>query len=371
MSTSPLALGAAGAAESGLQIETGSPDALCPELESTRAAVRRRLGELVVPGDGVFVAHYTIGHALAGSPRDFVRLELKAADGAVVLERELPLEGESCGTMSEVIALVLDRYFRALIGGDAPPPAAQPASPATPTTSTPPAHAIHAAVSPGAVSPGAVSPEAVSPEAVPASAVQGSTSLPAYATAVVGHEPHPREGGPAAAELEARSRHLDELALELAFRGLQRPTLGVRATLELLPQLYAGTALHLSLIQERETLLEGGEVKSRDAVWRAYVGWAWALEALRVYLGPGLRVGFERATGSGLEQGYTGLRASWYAGADAGAIWTVRNDWTLHVSGALDVQLPGAGGRFYVDDGEVLKPSSLRGWLGVGVGYDL
>jgi hypothetical protein len=35
------------------------------------------------------------------------------------------------------------------------------------------------------------------------------------------------------------------------------------------------------------------------------------------------------------------------------------------------VQVPGTGGRFYVEDGEVLKPSAVRGWLGVGVGYDL
>src|SRR5690242_17602895 len=126
----------------GLRIETGSPDALCPELESTRAAVRRRLGELVVPDGPGFVARYTIGHAPAGTPRDFVRLELRGSDGLVLLERDLPLEGESCSTMAEVIALVLDRYFRALLArepasGEPPREQAAPARPAAVETPEP------------------------------------------------------------------------------------------------------------------------------------------------------------------------------------------------------------------------------------------
>lgn len=338
------------AAESGLRIETGSPDALCPELESTRVAVRRRLGELVVPGDGVFVARYTIGHAPAGSPRDFVRLELLDASGGVLLARELPLDGESCGTMAEVIALVLDRYFRALLGGDvpAPPadtaaaPAADPLSPSAEQTlpALPPAHPSAAQARPAPPAP------TLSADAKP-------------------------DRTPPAAEHAAGPEHLDELALDLSFRGWQRPALGVRATIELLPRLYAGTALHLSLYREREALLEGGEVTSRDAVWRAHVAWAWAFEGLRAYLGPGLRAGIERATGSGLERSSAALRASWYVGADAGVVWSLHRAWTLHVSSALDVHVPRLGGRFYVEDGEVLKPSALRGWLGIGIGYDL
>jgi len=58
----------------GFTLETGSPDALCPELEMTREIVARRLGSLIVEGRKGWLGRYTIGHAPAGNPRDFVRL---------------------------------------------------------------------------------------------------------------------------------------------------------------------------------------------------------------------------------------------------------------------------------------------------------
>jgi len=106
---------------SGLTLETGSPDALCPELEATREIVARRLGALVVEGRKGWRARYTIGHTPAGNPRDFVRLELFNPEGGVELRRDLPIEGDSCRTMSEVIALVLDRYFRGLVAAEQAP----------------------------------------------------------------------------------------------------------------------------------------------------------------------------------------------------------------------------------------------------------
>jgi hypothetical protein len=328
-----------GESEAGLSIETGSPDALCPELESTRAAVRRRLGELVMPSGSGFVARYTIGHAPTGSPRDFVRLELSGADGIILLARDLPLEGESCSTMAEVIALVLDRYFRALLAGA---PAAPGSEPRPPESSLPEARPLE----------------------VPAAAPDSSPAV----------SPQPLSMAPprlAASSAPAAPARLDELALDLAFRRLERPALGVRATFELWPRVYVGTALHLSLIADRETLPDGGEVASRDVVWRAYAAWGPTFGALRTYLGPGVRTSVAHGAGRGLAREAAGYRASWALGVDVGAIWSMDDAWTFHVSGALDVGLSKLGGRFYVAGNEVLEPAPLQGWLGVGAGYDL
>src|SRR5258706_2731831 len=45
----------------GLTVETGSPDALCPDLSATRQAVHDRIGQLTLEGDR-WMARYTIGH---------------------------------------------------------------------------------------------------------------------------------------------------------------------------------------------------------------------------------------------------------------------------------------------------------------------
>lgn len=99
----------------GLVVETGSPDALCPELSSTRAAVEARLGVVGVQGRAGWTARYTMWH-VPDQDSDFVRLEVIDPAGARRLVRDLPLAGESCSTMASVIALVLDRYFRDLLG---------------------------------------------------------------------------------------------------------------------------------------------------------------------------------------------------------------------------------------------------------------
>lgn len=107
----------------GLAVETGSPDALCPDLATTRTAIHNRLGTLSLAGEQQgWIARYTVGHA-PGEQGDFVRLELLDPAGNRRLLRELPREGESCATLSQAIALVVERYFREL----APEPAASPA----------------------------------------------------------------------------------------------------------------------------------------------------------------------------------------------------------------------------------------------------
>ncbi len=90
----------------GLLVETPSPDALCPPLDQTREAVRSRVGSVELKG--AWTATYEIVHRESG---DFVALKLGDPVGVERLSRELPIHGESCATLAQVIALVLERYF--------------------------------------------------------------------------------------------------------------------------------------------------------------------------------------------------------------------------------------------------------------------
>jgi hypothetical protein len=90
----------------GLNIEALSPDALCPPHEETRRAVAARLGSVEL--EGTWRASYVLVHRTQG---DFVSLQLFDPDGALRLERQLPVRAGSCAALSGVIALVLERFF--------------------------------------------------------------------------------------------------------------------------------------------------------------------------------------------------------------------------------------------------------------------
>jgi hypothetical protein len=321
--------------DAGLSIETGSPDALCPELASTRAAVRRRLGELIMPGGSSgYRARYTIGHAPVGSPRDFVRLELFGPEGDLQLSRDLPLEGESCSTMAEVIALVLDRYFRAVLAREPAGEArAEPGAPAEPAAGAPSVPAAPPAESALAPAPGLAAP----------SASESATALA-----------DPR---------------LRMVALELAWGSPAAAALGVRALLEAWPRVYVGGALHVGLLSESEALDGGGEVSSREATLRAYAGWGPALGKLRTHIGPGLCLDLARGERTDLASGTARYRAIWAAGLDAGAVWVTDGGWAYGAAAALDISFAELGGRFYAEGREVLEPKTVRAWLGVSVGH--
>jgi hypothetical protein len=326
------------AEDAGLTIETGSPDALCPELASTRAAVSRRLGVLTLPeGSSGYRARYTIGHAPVGSPRDFVRLELFGPEGALQLSRDLPL-AESCSTMAEVIALVLDRYFRALLDDEPEEPEEgstedarlQENAPAVATGALPPPSA-----------PSSPSPAPVGPADVPPVTISGTRPI-----------------------------RLALVAFELAFRNAMEPALGVRTMIEPWSSIYVGTALQVGLLSEGENLAAGGRASSRDATWRGYAAWGAQFGPVRTYAGPGIRLGVSRGTGLDLTRSKVGYRAMTGAGLDAGAIWVTDEGWSFAVSAALDVWFPELSGRFYIDQQEVLELEMVRGWMGMAVGYD-
>jgi hypothetical protein len=326
-----LALGSSAAVADapGLTLETGSPDALCPDLATTRAAVERRLGQLVVADGSTFTARYTIGHAPAGTPRDFVRLELFGPDGAVQLARDLPLDGESCSTMADVIALVLDRHFRALLGREPAPEPAEP-EPAPPLAVSPPLQrAPDTRLPPAAVDTGASESEST-----------------AGAHRPVGNS----------------------VSIELALREARLPALGARGLVSAWPEVLVGGAVHVDLGQDRESV-GAGEVSSREVVGRAFAAWAPRMGPLEAYVGPGLRLGLARGAGAGLSTSETGLRLRPSFGVDAGLAWRPREHWLLSAFTALDVMVPRMGGWFAVDGSEVLAPPPVRLWLGVGVGY--
>ena len=93
-------------------IETDTPDALCPELQLTRDAVTKRLGRLEVDGGGTWQGRYSTVHDPAGLHGDSVHLVITDPSGKEQLTRDLPMRGESCATMAQAIALVVDSFFR-------------------------------------------------------------------------------------------------------------------------------------------------------------------------------------------------------------------------------------------------------------------
>jgi hypothetical protein len=297
----------------GLTLETGSPDALCPELEATREIVARRLGALVVEGRKGWRARYTIGHTPAGSPRDFVRLELFNPEGRAELLRDLPIEGDSCRTMSEVIALVLDRYFRGLVAAEQAPqeapvvPTAQPALPLAARAEREPALEGAAGISPRA-------------------SIEYATSA-------------------------------------------ARPWLGLRLGVQLSSHLEVGAGLRLGLSRLEERDPRGARIEARTVGSRVSLAWTLALPPGVLRLGPTASLGLQRATTEGLAHRTDRTRALWMTGVEAGFRLPVSARFFLEASSAFDVLLPGVSGRLFVEGREVLVAPSLTFGGALAFGY--
>ena len=302
----------------GFTLETGSPDALCPELETTREIVARRLGSLVVEGRKGWLARYTIGHAPAGKPRDFVRLELFNPQGEVELRRDLPIEGDSCRTMAEVIALVLDRHFRGLGASESSPP---------------------------------------------------DSAEGARTQALVSISTHPKAvRGPASASRFALTGPGPRLSAEYAVTWAQ-PSLGARVSAGLGRHFEGTLGLRWSLTTLEENELHGARVVARTAASRASFAWRVALPPGLLHLGPAVSLTVQQATTHGLTQQTDRTRALWMAGVEGGLVVPVGHDLFVEAATSLDFLVPGASGRFFVDNREVLPPRALTlGWS-LGFGY--
>lgn len=296
----------------GFTLETGSPDALCPELGVTRELVARRLGSLVVEGHKGWRARYTIGHAPFGAPRDFVRLELFSPEGKVELQRDLPIEGDSCRTMAEVIALVLDRYFRG-VGADAQQPSDPPDEKA-----------------------------ALAPPAVPSPAPPRS---------------------PEQSTILAR-----RLSVEYAVtHPVAQPWLGLRASSTLGSDFELALALRLGLTTLRERAPRGVSVEARPVAARLGLAWRLPLPAGLLHLGPTMSLVLEHATTRGLATANDRTRVLWAGGLEAGFVAPLGRAFFVQAAASADIL--GSSGHFVIDEHEVLSPSRLTLGGSLGFGY--
>jgi len=145
-----------GRGQTEFQIDTDTPDSLCPELSMTRDAVQKRLGKLEVEGGGIWRGHYGVVHDPSGRHGDTVRLVIVDPNGKEQATRDFSIRGESCATLAQAIALVVEGFFRDLGQSSsaepsevAPPvvapqlvaPPTQPTAPTAPTRVAPPDNA--------------------------------------------------------------------------------------------------------------------------------------------------------------------------------------------------------------------------------------
>jgi hypothetical protein len=297
-----------------LIVETGSPDALCPDLASAEEAIHARLGELEAGDAANWRVRYTIGHAPDAASGDFVRLELFDAGGEPRLSRDLPLAGESCATMAQVIALVVDRFFRAMVSeheleqkseGGAPP-----------------------------------APKAVEP------ADEGSRSAT-------------ESRAPATSTLTAAAGVLLPPV---------SPTFGLAFTHRSAARLSLGLGLTWVVLPTTEALRAGGQAESRSAFLRLSPAWDVDLGAARLAFGPTLALGGERGTTTGLPESDVGYRMLAAAGVWAGSRLPLGRSLGLDFSSGLEAPFRPFGGAFAVDGQTVLKPPDLRAFVVIGAG---
>jgi hypothetical protein len=210
-------------------------------------------------------------------------------------------------------------------------------------------------------------PLAESPDAAAAAPAPSPAATPITS----GSEP-PDAGASAQSTADASSSEhaLSLLAIEAGVQSAAGPMLGARGLFELWPDVYLGTALHIGLSSQTETLAGGGEVNGRGGALRLFGAWGQGLGPVLLYVGPGLSLGLTHGAGDGLDGDEAGYRATWAAGLDAGALWAIGSGWAVGAVAALDVNIPNLGGRFYVGGEEVLEPETLQGWFGVSAGHD-
>jgi len=324
---------AGGAQAAEFQLDTDTPDALCPELSMTREAVRQRLGQLETEAGSHWRGSYSTVHDPSGRRGAYVRLVIRAAEGKEQLTRELPLKGESCDTLAQAIALVVDGFFREL------------------------AHAPDR------------EPATASEQAVPS--VTGAPQ--ASATRVTPAEPDGTKTHVAGTE------SLPHGTGNVRDKGLCRLALALGAAYESVP---SSGALHLGAILEphtrwqlqlRGSLPTSSRADDNSAAAAAYLipvrlglGYVAARSArLRWLIGPELLVSLESGFTRGIPEGHDGWRASVGLGAETGLAYWVTD--SVALAGGLSVdQVLVQGRRFLMYEQPVLEfpRSRLSGTLG-------
>ena len=309
----------------GFVLETGSPDAFCPDLSQTRAAVTRRLGALQVDGHRGWRARYTIGHAPTSTQRDFVRLELFGPEDTVELVRDLPMAGESCSTMAEVIALVLDRHFRGLSRDE---------------------HVnVSIEAAPAEQSATARTPEPAAPIVTP-------------------------QSSPTTVERPRSSRFVLSLEVTDSWRRAL-PTLSARGRLLIGSHVLAAFSLGFDLKSEQQALSRQASVSAWGGEASGLLAYRHALGTSSAYLGAGLLARLQRGQSEGLANGATQTRGVWAGVAEAGWLLPFAEGWWLSALTRGSVAIPAVSGQFIVQNREVLQPKVVDLSFGLGLGYSL
>jgi hypothetical protein len=351
-----------------LFVETGSPDALCPELAQTRRAVAERLGALETPG-GRWVARYTMLHAPDSAAGDFVELTLTDAEGRLRLERKLPLRGESCRTMAQVIAMVLDSYFRDLAN----------ASSALRQGESVPGEAPGEEVRPDRTAP---SPASAQAPVAPTDPVPSSGSAARSYGSEQGRAPGQASLDASSASGRASPRPM--LGGGVGFAAPPRSAaVGVRAGFALGAHVRTDASLVLPTGKAAQTQpiawIEDGrrmeqEVHLEEWVFPARLSVAFGADTRRLsaFIGPELLFAFNTAKSDAPEEPGQGWRVVPGFGVTA---WL-----GLHMSPALEIGARGSADRAFasltnrleVEGQEVLRPDPIQGlvsleavfWLG-------
>jgi hypothetical protein len=311
---------------SGLAVETGSPDALCPDVQSAEAAIGARVGELEGPADPYRV-RYTIVHAPESAAGDFVRLQIFDSADELRLSRDLPLTAESCDTMAQAMALVVERFFRAMVGERAPVPEPSP----DPAPEPPPK--VEAPAAPSTIA---------SPPALDQGVRERS-----------------RAKGPPAFLLAAQAGVLGPPL---------RPTFGSLFVVRAGASLSLASSLGFVLVPWTEELERGGQAHLQAGLLRLTPAWDFALASARVSIGPTLAIAAERAWTTGLPTSTPRYRATSAAGATLSFRIATGRVSALDVSALVETPFRPFGGEFVVDGEEVLEPPSVRSALALGWG---
>jgi hypothetical protein len=311
------------AAGAGLNVETGTPAALCPDIAEVRRAVRDRL---TIEGEGDWLASYDLVHRPQTEAGDIVRLELRDPAGRLRLRRELPRSGASCVALAQAVAMVLEGYFRH--PGEPIDEAAAPAAPAPAVTAL--AAPVQITSAPPARDP---SPAPRAPGTGLVAAVTGAWNTSPSSPAV---------------------------ALGLSYGGAARWAVGIQGA-------------WLTSEQARAVALDPGEGMGflRSTLFQAWgamrLGAARPIELL---VGPEVALAIDRMRTADVPQGSANVRAAFGAGARGELrLWLARRA-ALSFVAAADYSPRSWAGRFKIEevDEEPFPSPTTRLLLGVSLG---
>jgi hypothetical protein len=333
---------AAVSASTGLIVETPAIDALCPDLEQTRLAVSARIGQLDISPGRPWRASYTLVHAPSSGKPDVIRLGLVDPDANVRLRRDLPLQGQSCRDMAEVIALVLDRYFRSLRQGIEPEPSPDQPESGPSADGTPTSGASQSPTAPSAAPASA----AVAPQARSTGAAPGS------------HDVRPTERILWLGTAAGWSTPERGLAFEFA------------AQAELAWYLQLGLNV-LAATSSDDEMVGHGEAHLQTRTARVWLALNNPSEGWTSWAGPEIGLAADHAWTTGLEDNGSAWRPRFLFGLAAGAAVWLLPSWAVTLRAGVDLSPRSLTAELAVGDDVVLRESAIEAYATLGVAYGI